>query len=326
MNVQVRSRLQVLAVFALCTVALQVTAPVYGAYPDKPIRMIVPFPPGGSNDVLGRYVGQKLGERLGEQIVIDNRGGANGIIGAELAANSPANGYTLLMVSTSYVMNAAVRKLSYNVEKTFDPIATVASSPNCIVVHPGFVNTVQELVERARAQPGKILYGSTGVGGFNHFGGELFNKVAKVKLTMVAYKGGGPAMIDVMSGQIPMMFSSITQVLPHVRNGKLKIIAVGAAKRSPVIPDVPTVIESGFPGYEVVVWWGFETPAGVPAAIQRKLTREINAVVNDPEAKKRLLADAAEPLTLTPAQFRKMIHDGVQKWKAVADEAGIHLH
>lgn len=295
-----------------------------GKFPDKPIRLIVPFPPGGSNDVLGRYLGVKLTERLGEQFVIDNRGGANGIIGADLAAHAPADGYTLLMVSTSWVMNAAVRPLPYDVEKSFDPIAMIGTSPNSIVVYPGWgVNSLKELVDRARAKPASIFYGATGIGGFNHFGGELFKKVAKVDLVMVPYKGGGPAMIDVMAGQIPMMFTSVTQVLPHVRSGKLRMLAVGAATRSPVVPDVPTVIESGFPGYEVAVWWGIVAPAGTPRPEQDRLRREITAVMHDPETQKRLLADAAEPRTLTPVEMRKMIRDDVKKWRDVARVAGI---
>src|SRR5687767_6291679 len=197
-------------------------------FPTKPIRWIVPFPPGGSNDVLGRYIGIKLGERLGQQVVIDNRAGANGIIGAELAAHSPADGYTLLMVSTSFVMNAAVRTLPYDIEKSFDPISTIGSSPNSIVVYPGAgFKSLRDLVDRARAKPASIFYASTGIGGFNHFGGELFKKVAGIDMVMVPYKGGGPAMTDVMSGQIPVMFSSLTQVLPHVRNGTLKVLAIG---------------------------------------------------------------------------------------------------
>ncbi len=295
-----------------------------GKFPDKPIRLIVPFPPGGSNDVLGRYLGVKLTERLGEQFVIDNRGGANGIIGADLAAHAPADGYTLLMVSTSWVMNAAVRPLPYDVEKSFDPIAMIGTSPNSIVVYPGWgVNSLKELVDRARAKPASIFYGATGIGGFNHFGGELFKKVAKVDLVMVPYKGGGPAMIDVMAGQIPMMFTSVTQVLLHVRSGKLRMLAVGAATRSPVVPDVPTVIESGFPGYEVAVWWGIVAPAGTPRPEQDRLRREITAVMHDPETQKRLLADAAEPRTLTPVEMRKMIRDDVKKWRDVARVAGI---
>lgn len=293
-------------------------------FPDKPVRLIVPYPPGGSNDVLGRYFGIKLTERLGEQVVIDNRGGANGIIGSDLAAQADPDGYTLLMISTSFAMNSAVRPLPYDVVKSFDPIATLASSPNAIVVNPGWgVNSVKDLVARAKAKPASISYGSTGVGGFNHFGGELFKMITGTDMVHVPYKGGGPAMIDVMAGQIPMMFSSITQALPIVRQEKLKFIAVGSKTRSPVVPDVPTVAESGYPNYEMRVWWGFATPAGVPKAEMAKLHKEITAVLADPETKKRLLADAAEPLSMTPPAFRKMISDEVVRWKRIAKKAGI---
>jgi tripartite-type tricarboxylate transporter receptor subunit TctC len=315
----------VLASIVMLTLAGYAAAPARaGEFPDKPVRLIIPFPPGGSNDVLGRYIGIKLSDRLHEQVVIDNRGGANGIIGADLAARSDPDGYTLLMVSTSWVMNAAVRQLPYDVEKSFDPIATVGTSPNCIVVNPAWgVDTVQELVARAKAKPGSILYGSTGVGGFNHFGGELFKTITGTNLIMVPYKGGGPAMIDVMAAQIPMMFSSITQVLPLVRQGKLKIIAVGSPKRNPVLPDIPTVAESGYPDYDVSVWWGFAAPDGVPRPIMTKLHQEITAVLESPETKKRLLDDAAEPLSMTPSEFRKLISDDIKKWREVAKQAGI---
>ena len=320
-----RGWLHVVALCA-CSLALPLPASAAGKYPEKPIRLIIPFPPGGSNDVLGRYLAQKLEDRLKEQIVVDNRGGANGIIGADLAAHAPADGYTLLMVSTSWEMNAAVRPLPYDVEKSFDPIAMIGSSPNSIVVFPGWgVNSLKELVARARAKPGSVMYASTGVGGFNHFGGELFKKVAGIDIVMVPYKGGGPAMTDVMAGQIPMMFTSVTQVLPNVRSGRIKMLAVGSAKRSPVLPDVPTVIESGFPGYEVTVWWGIVTPAGTPRAIADKLRSEIAAVIRDPETQKRLLADAAEPRVMTAAQMRKMIHDDVRKWRDVARTANIKV-
>lgn len=300
--------------------------PPAGGFPDKPIRVIIPFPPGGSNDLLMRYLGVKLAERLGQQIVIDNRGGANGIIGADLAAHAPADGYTLLMVSTSYVMNAAVRQLPYDVEKSFDPVSMIGTSPNSIVVYPGWgVESVRDLVERARAKPASIFYASTGIGGFNHFGGELFKKIAGINLVMVPYKGGGPAMIDVMSGQIPMMFSSVTQVLPHVRSGKLKVLAVGASKRTPALPDVPTVGEAGYPGYEVYVWWGMVAPAGVPAAAVDRLHREFTTILSEPETHDRLAADAAETLIVTPAEFGKFMHDDVQKWTEVAKQAGIHV-
>jgi tripartite-type tricarboxylate transporter receptor subunit TctC len=293
-------------------------------FPTRPVRWIIPFPPGGSNDILGRYLGVKLGDRLGQQVVIDNRGGANGIIGAQLAAESTADGYIMLMISTSFVMNGAVRKLPYDIEKSFDPIATIASAPNSIVVNPsGPYQSVKALVDAARAKPASIAYASTGVGGFNHFGGELFKKVAKIDMIHVPYKGGGPAMVDVMAAQIPVMFSSVTQALPHVRAGRLKFIAVGGKSRSPVVPDVPTVIESGYPGYEVAVWWGIAAPAGAPKPVLDKLRSELAAVLAEPSTKKRLLNEAAEPMTLTPAEMRTMIRNDKKKWADVAKQAGI---
>jgi tripartite-type tricarboxylate transporter receptor subunit TctC len=295
-------------------------------YPNKPIRFIVPFPPGGSNDVLSRYLGIKLTDRIGQQVVIDNRAGANGIIGTELASHAPADGYTILIASTSYVMNAAVRELPYDVEKSFDPVSFIAQAPNCIVVNPkGGFNSLRDLVERAKAKPKSIFYAATGVGGFNHFGGELFNKVANVQMVMVAYKGGGPAMTDVIAGQIPVMFSSVTQALPHIRNDRLKALAVGAAKRTTALPDVPTVAEAGYPGYEHYVWWGIVVPHGVPASVQNKLRNELTAILKDPETKKRLLMDAAEPRIMAPAEIRKLIHSDVKKWKDVAKSAGIKV-
>jgi tripartite-type tricarboxylate transporter receptor subunit TctC len=295
-------------------------------FPDRPVRWIVPFPPGGSNDVLARLLGAKLTDRVGQQVVIDNRAGANGVIGTHLAANAPADGYTILMISTSYIMNAAVRKLPYDVVKSFDPVASVGSAPNSIVAHPGAgFNTLRDLVNKAKSAPGTINYAATGVGGFNHFGGELFNKVAGIKMTMVPYKGGGPAMIDVMAGQIPVMFTSVTQVLPHVRSGKIRMLATGAAKRVAAVPDVPTVAEAGFPGYEVSVWWGVTAPAGTPRAVQDKLRAEFDAILSDPEIQKFLSREAAEPMPMKPAEIRKLIVDGVKQWTAVAKEAGIKV-
>jgi tripartite-type tricarboxylate transporter receptor subunit TctC len=295
------------------------------SFPQRPIRLIVPFPPGGSNDVLSRFVGIKLTDRIGQQVVIDNRAGANGIIGTELASNTTPDGYTLLIASTSYVMNAAVRQLPYDVEKSFDPVSTIGSSPNSILITPGFVSSVKELVDRAKAKPKSILYASTGVGGFNHFGGELFKNVAKIDLVHVPYKGGGPAMTDVIAGQIPVMFSSVTQALPHARSGRLKILAVGASKRLAALPDVPTIIESGYPGYEVSVWWGIVAPAGAPRPVLDKLRREVTGVLTDPATHEFLEKLSAEPMNLQPAAFRKMISDDVKKWREVAKEAKISV-
>ena len=315
---------------AVVILAASVLVPVLAAspadYPNKSVRIIVPFPAGGSNDILARYFGDRLTERVGQQSIIDNRGGANGIIGTEMAANAPADGYTLLIISTSYTMNAAIRKLPYDVEKSFDPIAMFGTSPNSIVVNPGGgLNTLKEIVSRAKANPGSLQYASTGVGGFNHFGGELFKKLAGIDLGHVPYRGGGPAMIDVIAGQIPMMFSSITQVLPHVRTGKLKLIAIGADKRSPVIPEIPTFAEAGYPGYEVYVWWGISAPAGVPTQISQKLSKAFSEILADPATRKRLNADAAEPRNATPDEFRKIIREEVIKWQAVAKSAGIQV-
>jgi tripartite-type tricarboxylate transporter receptor subunit TctC len=187
------------------------------------------------------------------------------------------------------------------------------------------VNSVKELVDRAKAKPKSILYASTGVGGFNHFGGELFKKVAGIDMVMVPYKGGGPAMTDVMGGQIPVMFSSVTQALPHHRSGRLKILAVGATKRVAALPDVPTVIESGYPGYEVVVWWGIVAPAGAPRPVLDKLRREVTAVLQDPATRDYLASLSAEPMNLDPAAFRKMIGDDRKKWTTVAKDAKINV-
>ena len=328
MVMQTTSRVRTAAACAgaavlMCT-AIAGTPAQAREFPVKPIRLIIPFPPGGSNDVLGRYLGIRLTERFGQQIVIDNRGGANGIIAADLAAHADPDGHTLLFVSTSWVMNAALRPLPYDVEKSFDPIATIGTSPNSIVVNPGWgVGNVKELVARAKAKPGSISYGSTGVGGFNHFAGEMFKLITGVNLVHVPYKGGGPAMIDVVAGQIPMMFTSVLQALPLARQGKLKFIVVGSRKRSPVLPDVPTGAESGYPDYDVSVWWGIAAPRGVPAPAMDRLHKEITAVLDDPRTHKRLMADASEPLSMTRSEFRKLISDDIRKWTGVAKRANI---
>ena len=310
---------------ALCALSLPAGVIAAEAYPTKPVRMIVAVPPGGPADTLARLVAPKLTDALGQTVVVDNRPGANGIIGTDLAAHTTPDGYTLLIVSTSYVMNAAVRKLPYDVVKSFDPVSTIGSSPNSILIKPGYVSSVAELVERAKAKPKSIFYASTGVGGFNHFGGELFRKVTNVDIVMVPYKGGGPAMMDVIAGQIPMMFSSVTQGLPHVRSGRLRALAVGAKERVAALPDVPTVIEAGYPGYEVYVWWGIVAPAGAPGPVLEKLRGELTAVLQEPATRKYLANDAATPMDLKPAEFRKMIADDVEKWKAVAKQANINV-
>ena len=306
--------------------AAPIAATAAEAYPERPIRVIVPFPPGGSNDVLSRYIGNKLSDRMGQQFVIDNRGGGSGIIGAQLAAEAPADGHTLLFVSVSWMLNAAVRELPYDVEKSFDPITLVASAPNCLVVSPkGSYKTLADLVAAAKTRPGALSFASTGTGGINHFGGELFKHAAKINMLHVPYKGGNPAMTDVMAGNVPVMFSSVTQTLPHVRAGRLKLLAVGSPQRSAVVPDVPTVAESGFPGYNVTIWWGYAAPHGMPKNRMARVLKELNGVLDEDETKKWLLSYAATPIKITPGAFAKQIHDEIIQWKKVAQQARIRI-
>ena len=289
--------------------------------------MVVPFPPGGSNDILGRFMGQKLTERLGQQVVIDNRGGADGIIGTEIASKAPPDGHTLLIISSTYSMNPAIYKLPYDPIKSFTPISLIGTGGNVITVHPSVpVRNVKDLIALAKARPGQLRYASSGVGGFNHFGGELFKTMAGVDMIHVPYKGGGPAMIDVMSGQVEVLFSTLIQALPHIRSGKMRALGVGSEKRSPLMPDVPTIVESGVAGYDGSIWWGFLGPAGMSADIQSRLHGEVVAVLRDPESAKRLASEAAEPAIATPDEFLKIIMRDITKWISVAKQAGINAH
>ena len=318
-----RFKLCALGLFCACATAAAQT-PDASRFPTKPIRLIVPFPPGGSNDILGRFLAQKMSDRLGQQTIVDNRAGADGIIGTELAARAPADGHTLVIVSTSYTMNPAIHKLPYDPVKSLAPISLIASGGNVIAVHPSLpIKTVKELIAVAKAKPGQLRYSSSGIGGFNHFGGELFNTMAGVKLVHVPYKGGGPAMLDVMSGQVEMTFCTLIQALPHMRSGKLKALGVGSARRSPLLPEVPTIAESGVPGYDGTIWWGVLGPAGIPGAIVTRLNTEIGVILRDPEMGKRLVAEAAEPVIETPEAFGKLIVNDIGKWGSVAKQAGL---
>jgi tripartite-type tricarboxylate transporter receptor subunit TctC len=313
--------------FALLSVCAAAASAAQAAdasrYPTKPIRMIVPFPPGGSNDILARFLAQKMSERTGKQTIVDNRGGANGIIGTDLAARSPADGYTLLIVSISYTMNPAIRKLPYDPVKSLAPIAQIATGPNVISSRPNFAaNNIKELIALAKAKPEAIRYATSGIGGVNHFHGELFNQSAKVKLTHVAYRGGGPSMLGVMTGEVEIVFGTLIQALPHIRSGKLKPLGVGSQKRSPILPQVPAIAET-LPGYDGTIWWGVLAPAGVPRPIKTRLNAEVNAILREPEMAKRLSAEAAEPVTTTPEAFGKLIVGEIAKWTRVAKEADI---
>lgn len=293
-------------------------------YPTRSIRLIVPFPPGGSNDILARFLGQKLGEKLEQTTLIDNRPGADGIIGTEIVSRSNPDGHTILIISTSFTMNPAIHKLPYDPVKSFAPVSQIASGPNVITAAPGFAaNSIKELIAMAKAKPGHIRYATSGVGGFNHFGGELFNSMAGLKMTHIPYKGGGPAMLDVMTGQVEITFGTLIQAMPHLRSGKLKALGVGSSMRSPVIPNVPTISEAGVPGYDGTIWWGILAPAGVPVPIVNRLNLTIADILRDPEMAKRLAAEAAEPVIDSPAAFAKLISSDLVKWSRIAKEAKI---
>jgi tripartite-type tricarboxylate transporter receptor subunit TctC len=298
----------------------------FAQYPTKPIRLIVPFPPGGSNDIVARMVGQELTGRLGQQVVIDNRGGAGGMIGTETAANARPDGYTLLIISVAYAYNPAIYKsmLKYDPEKSFIPVSILGRGPNAVTVNPKVpVKTVKDLIALAKAKPGALNYASAGVGSFQHLSSEMFNVMAGIKVVHVPFKGGGPAMADVIAGNTQLCIGSLLQVIPQIRTNRLRAIATGGAKRVPALPDVPTVMESGVPGYEANNWWGVLAPAGTPAAIVSKLHSEIAAVLKMADIQKRFEAEGAEAVHMGSAEFGKFIRTETAKWGKVVREAGI---
>jgi tripartite-type tricarboxylate transporter receptor subunit TctC len=285
--------------------------------------MIVPFPPGGSNDIIGRYLANHLSERFGKQVVIDNRGGAGGLIGTETAANALADGHTLLMISVAYTMNAAIYKLPYDSTKSFARVAQLGTGPAVLAMYPGLpVNSVKEFIALAKAKPNTLVYATAGIGSFQHFASELFRTSAGLSMVHVPYKGGGPAMIDTIAGQAHISIGSLIQFLPHFRSGKLKALGTGGAKRTSVLPDVPAIAED-LPGYEANNWWGILAPAATSPAIVKKLNVEINRVMQLPETQKRFASEGADPVTGTPEDFNKLINVEMVKWAKVAKTANI---
>ncbi len=327
-----KSKLAITAVavmaFTTCAQAAQRSAPdSTGAnYPSRPIRIIVPQAPGGSNDIMARFIGAQLGERLGRQVVVDNRPGAEGMIGTEIVARANPDGYTLLMASTAFTMNpAVVRKLPYDPIKDFDWVAMLGNAPVVIVIGPSVqANTLQDLIALAKAKPNYITMASAG--GFMHFVSAMFRSHAGFKGEIALYKGGAPALIDVMSGQAHVAVATIVTASPALRSGKVKPLAVGGAKRIAVLPDVPTTAEAGLPGYEAVIWWAWATTGGTPAPVVNKLNTEVAAVLGSPEAAKRFAAESAEVDIRTPAEMRKMIPADLAKWDKVARDAGMQKH
>ena len=295
------------------------------AYPTKPITIVVPFSAGGTTDILARLVGQYLTTELGQPVVVDNKADAGGNIGGALAAKAPADGYTLFMgtVGTHAINAALYKKMPFDHVKDFAPLSRVANVPNLLVAHPSQpFKTVPEMIAYAKANPGKINFGSPGNGASPHLSGELFKSMAKVELTHIPYKGSAPAVSDLLGNQIAIMFDNMPSVIPHVRSGKLRAIAISTAKRSPELPDVPTIAEAGVPGYEAVSWFGLFAPAATPKPVLDKLSTALSKVLANPEVQKKISAQGGETVNETPAQFAAFIRSETTKWGKVVKESG----
>ena len=285
-------------------------------FPEKPVRVVVPFPPGGGADALARLMAPKLGDLWKQQVVIENKPGASGHIGADLVAQSPADGYTLLMSSTASLTEKNVSQ--------FAPVTLVSASPYVVVINSRInINNVASLIAFARANPGKLTYGSSGTGAASHLSAELFKSMAKVDLLHVPYKGMGQAVTDLLAGQVDLLFAPSQAVIQHVRAGKLKALATTGAKRAETLPDLPTVAESGLPGYEAVGWFGLLAPAATPKAVVDKLSADANRALTDPDVRTRMQALGADPGGNTPEEFARFIRDDQAKWAKLMREAGI---
>jgi len=293
-------------------------------YPSKPIRIIVPFAPGGGSDFIARFMAQKLTGSLGTQVIVENKPGAGGVIGIEQGIKSPADGYTLTLIASSYTVNPSVYKLNFDPITDITPIVQMSQGPLLVVVNPSVpVKTAKDLIAMAKAKTGEINFASPGQGSVIHMATEYFDSMAKVKMNHIPYKGTGPALTDTIGGQTQVLFSSTATALPHVKSGKLKAIGVTTAKRIPALPDVPTVMESGLPGYEVVLWHGLIGPKDLPKAVVDKIGGEVNKLLKQSETASQLEGDGVAPDGGTPAQFAAQIKKEIGIWKKVAADAGV---
>ena len=306
-----------------CALALSANAQ---PYPVKPVRVVIGFPPGGFVDLTARVIAGPLGNAIGQQMIVENRGGAGGIVGVEFVARSAPDGYTLTVGSagTHSVNQSLYRKLPYNVLRDFQPIARLADGPSILAVHPSLpARSVKELIGLARARPGEIMYASAGSGTSTHLAAVLFEHLARVKLVHIPYKGGGPAIIDVVAGQIPVTFGTSASVSPHTKSGRLRGLAVTGGQRSATLPDLPTIAEAGVPGYEMLNWLGLFAPTGTPRAIVDRLNTEVLRVVRLPEVRERLNAAGAEPSPLPTDEFAAFVKKEIEKWGKVVAATGM---
>jgi tripartite-type tricarboxylate transporter receptor subunit TctC len=318
--------LRYIGIFVAGAAAVARLAPVQAAYPDRPIRMIVPSTPGGGTDLATRIVMPKLSEFLGQQIVIDNRGGASGNIGAELGARAAPDGYTLIAAIASLTSNASLmKKVPFDIERDFAPIALTVIVPSVLVSNPSLpAANVKELIAHIKSRPGQMQFASAGVGSMPHLMLEFFVSSAGLKMIHVPYKGAGLALTDIIAGHVPLMAANILSSLPQVKAGRLRAYGVTSARRSPAAPDIPTIAEAGLPGYEAVTWFGVLAPAGTPRAIVTQLHTNVARAVNDPSIRKRFIDDGADPSpSASPEAFAALIRDEVRKWAKVIKDAGI---
>ena len=295
-------------------------------YPAKPVRLIVPFAPGGGNDVIGRFMAQRLTATLGQQVFVENRAGAGGVIGVEAGIKSPPDGYTLTLIPSSYTAYPGVYKLKFDPINDLTAIIQISQGPLLVVVHPSLpVKTTQDLIALARARPGTLNFVSPGQGTTLQLATELFAIMAGIKMNHVPYKGTGPALADTVAGHADLYFSGIAAALPHVKSGRLRAIAVTTAQRVPAAPDVPTVAESGLPGYEVVVWYGLGGPKGLPRAIVDRINGEVTAALKSREVEEQLQNDGLSPAGGTPEQFLARIKKEIEVWRKVVKDAGVKV-
>jgi len=297
------------------TLALPGIAPAQ-SYPGKTVRLLIPYPAGGGADVLGRIVAQRLTDALGQQVIVDNRGGANGIIGTELVARAPADGYTLLFPSSPHTVNVSMRsKLPFDTVKDFTPVTLCASTPYILVVHPSVpVKTVKDLIALARARPGQIDYASGGAGGSPHLATELFKSMAGVNMNHIPYKGVGPALVDVLGGQVGLIFANSAPAMPHIQGGRLRAIGISSAKRSPVAPEIPTVAEAGLPGFEADAWFGIIAPARTPRPVIDRIVSEVHRFMRTAEVDERVRSLGASVLLSSPEEYGRIIESDIRRW------------
>ncbi len=320
-----RRRTAAIASVGLALASIALAAPATADdYPTRSIRLIIPFAPGGSNDVVGRIIANQLGQKLGQQVFVDNRPGAGGVLGSDLAAKANPDGYTILIISVAHAVDPWLYKEPFDPVKDFAPVSIIATGTNVLTVNPNVpVHSVKELLDLAKAKPGFLNYASAGIGSFQHLSGELFKLMAGVDIVHVPYKGGGPAMLAVIAGEDQVMFSSIVQTVPNIQSGQLRALATGGEQRSPILPDLPTIAEAGVPGYVATNWWGIVAPAGTPARIVDKLHDTIAGLLDSAETKKFLDNEGAAPVHMGAAEFGTYIGSEIAKWGPVVKQAGM---